>query len=129
MAKRKKSSPAPRTRVTKKPGGVVVVSQAPLAKAKSVGRRISKAASGASLQTRMQGGALAGAALGFIEKTFGDKIPTMPMVGRKGTVALVIYFMKPKHKIIQDIGVAASVLSGYQLGKENKIDGSDFVTT
>lgn len=131
MARRKKTQSAPRTKVTKKPGGVVVVSQsAPLARAKSVGRRIAKAAGGASLQSRMQGAFIAGAVLGFVERTFGDKIPNLPIVGRKGAVSLAVYFMKPKHKILQDVGVTAAGLSGYQLGKENKIDGDDdFVTT
>jgi hypothetical protein len=134
MARKKRTASKPRTTVTKKPGGVVVVSQsAPLARARGFGRRIAKAASGASLQTRMQGSFVAGAVLGFVEKTFGDKIPSLPLVGRKGAIALGVYFMKPKNKIMQDVGVTAAGLSGYQLGKENKIDGDDddspFVST
>lgn len=127
MAKRKtravrRTSP-PKPRVTKQ-GGVVVVSQA-AAPARAVARKIGKATNSASVQTRIKAAALGGAILGFIEKTFGDKIPNMPYVGRKGTVAAAVYFMKPKNKMLQDAGVAAAALSGYQLVKEGKIDGDD----
>lgn len=69
--------------------------------------------------------AIGGAAVGIVEKMFGDKIPSVPYVGRKGAIALAVYFMKPKSGLIRDIGIAAAALSGYQFAKENKIDGED----
>ena len=68
---------------------------------------------------------MGGAGVGLVEKYFGDKIPTLPVVGRKGAVALAVYFFKPKSKLVQDIGVAAAAMSGYEFVKDGKISGDD----
>ena len=82
--------------------------------------------------TALAGG---GFGVGFIEKQFGDKIPTLPLVGRKGAIALAVYFMKPKSGLLQDVGKAAAAIAGYELGKTGVVTGEgdewddDFVTT
>jgi hypothetical protein len=68
--------------------------------------------------------ALGGAAVGLVEKYF-PSLPTLPFVGRKGAIALAVYVAQPKAKMLQDLGKAAAVLSGYQLAKEQVVTGYD----
>lgn len=71
----------------------------------------------------MIAGALGGAGYGMLEKMFPN-MPTVPLLGRAGTVALACYFFKAKG-ILGDVGMAASVIAGYQLGKDGRISGDD----
>jgi hypothetical protein len=85
------------------------------------------------LKGRMTSMAVGGFALGFIENwmntsPMGMKIPTIPMLGRKGTIAAAIYFLEPKTKILQDAGVAAAAIAGHELGSTGAISG-DFQTS
>ena len=131
MAKRKTRAPSKTVTVQRRAparatggGGSVVVVRESVGKAtRAVGRRRLSGAAGSGLQKRMQGMALGGLGVGFIEKHFGNQLPSLPMVGRKGAIALAVYFFKPKSPMLQDIGVAAACLAGYQFAKENKIDG------
>lgn len=70
----------------------------------------------------------AGAALGFIEDKFGSSLPSIPVVGKKGALAILAYFAAKNGMgggIARDIAVAAAAVAGYQLGKEGKISGDD----
>lgn len=71
--------------------------------------------------------ALGGAAYGFIEKSFGASIPTIPILGRAGTIAIGMHFLNKGRGsgLIRDIGIAAAVIAGYQLGATGKISGDD----
>jgi hypothetical protein len=71
--------------------------------------------------------ALGGAAYGFIEKSFGASIPTIPILGRAGTIAIGMHFLNKGRGsgLIRDIGIAAAVIAGYQLGSTGKIAGDD----
>lgn len=71
----------------------------------------------------MIGGAMGGFGVGFIEKHWGDKIPTIAGIGRKGAIALGVYILKPKQKLLQDIGLAAACLAGYEFATTNKVSG------
>jgi hypothetical protein len=71
----------------------------------------------------MIGYAVGGFAVGFIEKTFPN-LPTLPIVGKKGAIAIAAYFLRGKHPIVQDVGMAAAAISGYELGHAGKISGS-----
>lgn len=105
-------------------GPVVVVREG----VKSAARRYTRRDSGAgaaSLQKQMTGMALGGFGVGFVEKTFGDKLPTIPMLGRKGSIAAIVYFMKPKEQILRNVGIAAAALAGYEFGKEGRVSGED----
>jgi uncharacterized membrane protein YccC len=70
------------------------------------------------------GAAIGGAAYGFIAKSF-PQLPSMPLIGKSGTVAAICYFMGGRHKLINDIGVAAGAIAGYSLAVQGKIEGDD----
>jgi hypothetical protein len=130
MAKAKRRAPARAVSVRRAParssgggGPVVVVRETVGRAAKAVGRRRASGAAGAGLQKRMQAMAMGGLGVGFIEKHFGAQLPQLPFVGRKGAIALAVYFFKPKSGMLQDVGVAAACLAGYQFAKEQRIDG------
>jgi hypothetical protein len=72
----------------------------------------------------MFGHALGGAALGVIDKTLGSSIPTIPLLGRAGTIALGAYlFSKGRGGIWRDIAIAGASIAGYQFGKEGRVSG------
>jgi hypothetical protein len=90
-------------------------------------RRRSGGHSVGSLNMRtMAGAALGGAVLGFIEKQFPN-LPTVPLIGRKGTIALVAYFVARKGgrfgSIARDVGLAAAAIAGNELGSTGKVSG------
>jgi hypothetical protein len=69
--------------------------------------------------------ALGGAAFGLIEK-LAPSLPTIPVVGRAGTVAIAAYFFGGKKPgLARDVCLAAASLAAYQLLKEGKIAGDD----
>jgi hypothetical protein len=75
----------------------------------------------------MLGAGIGGAVLGFIEKTF-PTLPTVPILGRAGTIALGAYFLSRRGGmggggIMRDVALAGSVIAGYQLGKNGVIAG------
>jgi len=63
-------------------------------------------------------------AYGFLEKQWPG-MPTLPLVGKSGTIALLSYFLAPKMPILRDVGVAAAAIAGYTLGKTGVISGLD----
>jgi hypothetical protein len=87
-------------------------------------RRRSSGRSGASgsLRNRMIGMAVGGFAVGFLEKTFPN-LPAIPLIGKKGAIALGAYLFAGKHPIVADVGLAAASISGYQLGSVGVISG------
>lgn len=125
MARRKTSTaivrvPAPRTSAP-----IIRVSAPRAPKAKRRSRRGGSPAK--QSENRIVKAAIGGAAFGFIEKSFPN-LPTIPMLGRAGTIAAAAYFLRGKlPAIAQDVGVAAAAIAGYQLGKEGKISGDDYV--
>jgi hypothetical protein len=71
------------------------------------------------------GSAIGGAAYGWIEKSF-PTLPTVPLVGRAGTVAIAGYFVSKQGiggQIVRDVTIAAAVIAGYQLGKTGHVSG------
>jgi hypothetical protein len=75
----------------------------------------------------MFGIGVGGLALGYIEKHWGANLPTMPVIGRKGTIAIGAYFLA-KHGgmgsgIARDVAIAAAALAGYDLGNKGAISG------
>lgn len=76
----------------------------------------------------MIGAGIGGAVFGFIEKEWGPKIPTIPILGRAGTVAVICHFMRKQGgamggTLVRDVGMAAAVIAGYQMGSTGKITG------
>ena len=81
-----------------------------------------------NISTRIQNVALGGLAYGLAVKNF-PQIPRIPGIGRSGTVALAIYFLKPKSRLIQDIGIAAAAIAGASFGETGTVSGDDEVLT
>ena len=67
--------------------------------------------------------AVAGAIMGYIDRG-GIAIPTIPILGRAGTIAAGLYFVGPSHGIWLDAFKAAVVIAGYEVGKQGSISGS-----
>lgn len=57
-------------------------------------------------------------------KHYGNQIPSLPMVGKSGTIAIAAYFFRGKHPIVKDVGVAAAAIAGYSFGKTGTVEGS-----
>jgi hypothetical protein len=75
-------------------------------------------------QASMQSHAVGGFVYGIVEKNFGAQLPTLPLVGRAGSIALACYFFgKGKGGLVADVGKAAAVIAGYQFGTTGKISG------
>jgi hypothetical protein len=68
--------------------------------------------------------------LGFIDRQ-GVKVPTVPILGRAGTIAAggMLLGKHMKLPIATKIGKAALVIALYELGKEGKVSGVDGIDT
>jgi len=73
----------------------------------------------------MQSFAIGGFLYGIIEKNFAAQLPTLPLIGRAGSIAIAAYLMGKGRGggIIADVGKAAAVIAGYQFGTTGKING------
>lgn len=89
-------------------------------------RRRSSSVGGAMSGKSLIATAIGGAAFGFIEKSFPE-LPTLPLVGRAGTIAIAAYFLSKRGGlgggIVRDIANAGAAIAGYQLGKTGSIAG------
>jgi hypothetical protein len=129
-----------RTTTTARGSEIVVVNAGPPARASSGGairRRRSSGGGGKrrrrrggggggserSIQTRLQNVALGGFGYGLLIKHFGSQLPRLPVLGRSGTVALAVWFLKPKSKWIQDVGIAAAAIAGASFGETGTVSG------
>ena len=81
---------------------------------------------GHGLPATVVGVGIGGAALGFIEKTFPN-LPTVPLIGRKGTITIAAYFLAKRGGslggIARDIAIAGAAISGYELGHDGHVTG------
>jgi hypothetical protein len=98
-----------------------------IAKRKHHRRHHSVGTSGAMSGKTLIGAAIGGAILGFLEKQFPN-MPTVPLVGRAGTIAVGAYFIGKRggmgfSGVIRDVALAGAVVAGYQLGKTGKVAG------
>lgn len=132
MARRRKAASVTRT---KSGDSVVVVAppsapvrrssgrrRAPAPKKKRRHRSHSGLAIGGSYRNRMLATGVGGAVYGFLEKTFPN-IPTIPLLGKSGTIALAAYLFADKLPIAKDVGIAAAAIAGYSLGGTGRISG------
>lgn len=81
---------------------------------------------GGSIDKRLQNTALGGLAYGLLVKNWSS-MPRLPGIGRSGTVALAVYFLKPKSKLLQDLGIAAAAIAGYSFGETGSVSGDSDV--
>lgn len=104
------------------------VPRAPAAPRKHKRRRSGGGGGARGGSKRVFGAAIGGAIVGFVEKSEVLKdLPDMPLIGKKGTVALVAYFWakNSRSQLAWDVAFAGAALAGYQFGKEGKVSGDE----
>lgn len=79
---------------------------------------------GASSKSKVISVTVAGFVLGHIDKS-GSAFPTVPMLGRAGTIAAAAYFLGKGRGIWGDVMVAAAAIAGYEFGSTGKIAGGN----
>jgi hypothetical protein len=86
-------------------------------------RRGSAGGGGLTIQHIVAAG-IGGFALGFVKKTF-PTLPTVPILGRSGTIALGAYLLRShvRSPIVRDIALAAAAVAGNELGSTGTISG------
>jgi len=79
---------------------------------------------GGFLNQERIGAMVGGFLLGMIDKQ-GTAVPTIPMLGRAGTVGVALYFAGKQFKmpILVHSSTAALAVATYQIGREGKIAG------
>lgn len=87
-------------------------------------RRSRGGSKSSSITSRIQKVAIGGFCYGQLVKNF-PTLPTIPGLGRAGTVAAAIYFMKPTSTILQDMGIAAAAIAGVSFGQTGTVSGDD----
>ena len=98
--------------------------RAPVAK-KRHHRRRGGGSSGAFNPASMQSHAVGGFLYGIVEKNFGAVIPTLPIIGRAGSIAIACYLFggRGAHGVVGEVGKAAAVIAGYQFGTTGQVAG------
>jgi hypothetical protein len=135
MAKRRKSSSTTIVRqvpvFNRGPSPVIRVQTSAPRAAKTKRRRSrgrSKGGGGGGLSfNHMAATAFGGFAMGFINKSF-PSLPTLPIIGRSGTIALGAWFLA-KHMghgtsgLLRDVAMAGAAVAGFELGTTGKVSG------
>jgi len=68
--------------------------------------------------------AIGGYAMGTIDKMAEDNDwPTLPVIGRTGTIGLVAYYFRRSHPLVKNIAHAGLAVAGYQLARTGSIEG------
>lgn len=128
MARRRRtrSRSAPLVRTVRAPAAQVirVSAPAPIRHRRGHRRRGGGGGVGALTGQRVLGLGLGGLALGLLEKAIPN-LPTLPVLGRKGTIALGCYWFSRGSGggLIRDVAIAAAAIAGYELGTTGKISG------
>ena len=133
MAKRRRASSAQIVRVPtpvfqRQPAQVIQIRSSRAStprKPKRHHRRRSSSSGGAVSPKSILGVAIGGAIFGFVEKQFPG-LPTLPVIGRAGTIAVVGYFLCKSRfggSIVRDLTIAAAAIAGQELGSTGHISG------
>jgi hypothetical protein len=104
----------------------LVIRQTKVVKQKKKHHRRHSSGLGGFLSQHQIKAAIGGAALGFIHKQF-PTLPTVPMLGRNGTIALIAYMARGKVPFAEDVAIAALAISGYQFVATGSIEGGDYI--
>lgn len=67
--------------------------------------------------------ALAGYLLGMLDKA-GTAIPTIPVLGKAGTLAVGLHFLGKGNKMMSEASLAAAAIAGYEMGNLGKVSGA-----
>jgi hypothetical protein len=95
------------------------------------GRRSGGSAGGGTFLNQERIGSMVGGfLLGVIDKQ-GTVIPTLPVLGRAGTLGVALFFAGKQFKmpLLTHASTAALAIATYQLGKEGAIAGVDGMDT
>lgn len=68
--------------------------------------------------------AIGGFCYGQLVKNF-PTLPQIPGLGRAGSVAALVYFLKPSSTLLQNVGLAAAVIAGNSFGLSGSVAGDD----
>jgi len=100
-----------------------VTAPRPLTKTKTKHRR--KGGGGGHTKTKAFAIAAAGLALGYLDRPGGalSNLPTIPLLGKAGTLAVGLYFLAPKTGIWAEATAAAIAVAAYELGNKGSISG------
>lgn len=77
-----------------------------------------------SIQAKIQSMSIGGFMYGQLVKNF-PTLPQIPGLGRAGSVAALVYFLKPSSTLLQNVGIAAAVLAGNSFGQTGTVAGDD----
>jgi hypothetical protein len=79
----------------------------------------------ASSEKTLMGLIVGGFILGFIDKS-GTSIPTIPILGRAGTIAVAAHFFgKGKAGMVTDVRNSAASVAAYEFGLKGSVSGDD----
>lgn len=107
------------------PAPIIKVSAPRALRAPKVHRRRRSGGGQGNTKDTMVKMAMGGAAIAFIEKS-AINIPTIPVLGRTGTIAVAAYFFGGKKPgLVRDIAIAAATLAAYEMARDGKIAGED----
>lgn len=74
----------------------------------------------------LMGMAMGGFALGFIDKSRTTALPTIPVLGRAGTIALAAHVIgKGRPGLLTDVRNAAAAVAAYEMGSTGKVSGDE----
>ena len=73
----------------------------------------------------MMNAALAGFIVAYIEKNYAASLPSIPVIGDTGTIALLAYYFRSKHKMLPTIALVAAGLAAYQYETSGSITGME----
>lgn len=100
----------------------IIKVSAPRAITKPKAKHRRRSGAGASSKSKMFAIGAAGLALGYLDKQ-NLAIPTIPLLGKAGTIAAALYFFAPKTGIWAEAALAAIAVAGYELGNKGSISG------
>jgi len=108
---------------TQTPQTIVLRQAATPATTKGKGKKGGGHRRGQSSEKVLMGMAMGGFALGFIDKQ-GTAIPTIPILGRAGTIALAAHFIgKGRPGLLTDVRNAAAAVAAYEMGNKGSVSG------
>lgn len=95
---------------------------------RTVPRRRKSGAAGGVNKRNLTSVAIGAAVLGYVEKSdLAKSLPTIPAIGRKGSLAIAAYFVARQFRspLAWDVCTAAVALAAYEFAGTGKISGDD----
>jgi hypothetical protein len=125
MAKRKTVSKAITVRAMpmRDPTPIIRVSAPRAAAAPRHKKHHHSGGGGGNVKNKAIACAFTGYAMGMIDKS-GTALPTVPMLGRAGTIAAAAILFGKGKGLWGDVALAASAIAGYEMGSTGKISGA-----